>query len=185
MLCLRLKRERGLTAYSLAADLGCMLTLTAPVELMPDDWRHLLREQEFAVDLGAAIAEAGLERERFRPVAFTGLMLLRNPLGRRRKVGGHDWAERRLYEQITAADPDFVLLRQARREVRREVCDAAAALAYVRQLPGLEVRCRWLPNCGPFAAGWSHVEPADAEPRESPDEALRRLHSALTGQIHP
>jgi ATP-dependent Lhr-like helicase len=182
VLCLRLKRERGLTAYSLAADLGCMLTLTAPAELTPDDWRHLLREDSFDADLGSAIAEAGLERERFRPVALTGLMLLRNPQGRRRKVGGHDWAERRLYEQVTAIDPDFVLLRQARREVRREVCDAAAALAYVRKLPGLAVRCRWLACCGPFSEGWSRVEPIDAGPRESPDEALRRLHSALTGQ---
>jgi len=27
-------------------------------------------------------------------------MLLRNPLGRRRRVGGADWGERRLFEQV-------------------------------------------------------------------------------------
>jgi Lhr-like helicase len=181
VLCRRLLRARGLTAYSLAADLGCMLTLTAPAELGPDDWRHLLREEDFDTDLASAVAEAGLVRERFRQVALTGLMLLRNPIGRRRKVGGHDWAERRLFEQVTAVDLNFVLLRQARREVGQEVCDGAAALAYLGKLPGLAVRCRWLGCCSPFAEGWSRMEPAAAEPRESPEQALRRLHSALTG----
>jgi ATP-dependent Lhr-like helicase len=181
VLCLRLRRERGLNVYSLAADLGCMLTLTCPVELAPDDLRHLLRDDEFEADLAAAVTEAGLVRERFRQVALTGLMLLRNPLGRRTKVGGHDWAERRLFDQITATDPDFVLLRQARHEVNREVCDATAALSYLRKLRGLEVRCRWLSCCSPFAEGWSRVESVTTELQERPEEALRRLHSALTG----
>jgi ATP-dependent Lhr-like helicase len=182
VVCARLSRERGLTAYSLAADLGCMLTLTAPAELTPDDWRRLLSEENLDADLAAAVAEAGLVRERFRQVALTGLMLLRNPLGGRHKVGGRDWAERRLFEQVTAIDPEFVLLRQALREVRREVCDASEALAYARKLPGLEVRCRWLTCCSPFAEGWSRMESVVSEPRASPEEALRRLHSSLTGQ---
>jgi ATP-dependent Lhr-like helicase len=184
VVCARLFRERGLNAYTFASDLGCMLTVTAPVELTPDDWRYLLRQEEFDADLAAAVAEAGLVRERFRQVAFTGLMLLRNPIGRRRKVGGHDWAERRLFEQITAVDPDFVLLRQALREVRREVCDSVEALAYVEKVPRLAVRCRWLACCSPFAEGWSRMESV-AEPRESSEDALRRLHIALTGRSGP
>jgi ATP-dependent Lhr-like helicase len=180
VLCLRLRRERGLIVYSLAVDLGCMLTLTSPVELAPVELRHLLREDEFEADLASAVTEAGLVRERFRQVALTGLMLLRNPLGRRTKVGGHDWAERRLFDQITATDSDFVLLRQARREVNRDVCDATAALAYLRKLPGLEVRCRWLPRCSPFAEGWSRVESVTSELHESPEQVLLRLHRELT-----
>ena len=61
-------------------------------------------------------------------------MLLRNPLGRGRRVGGRDWGERRLFDQVRARDPDFVLLRQAAREVRADLCDAAAALRYVEEL---------------------------------------------------
>ena len=45
----------------------------------------------------------------------------RNPLGRGRKVGGRDWGERRLFDQVRARDADFVLLRQAAREIRGPV----------------------------------------------------------------
>jgi Lhr-like helicase len=119
-------------------------------------------------------------RERFRRVATTGLMLLRNPLGSRRRVGGAAWGEERLFDQVRAADPDFVLLRQALREVR-ESCDAAAARAYVEALPRRVVRCRWLAQVSPFAQNWTQAVAGPAQPADSPSEALQRLQDALLG----
>ena len=61
-------------------------------------------------------------------------MLLRNPLGRRqgRRAG---WPERRLFEQVRVAGREFVLLRQALREVRAEMCDAGPAIEYLGSCP--------------------------------------------------
>src|SRR5262249_35842179 len=143
----------------------------------------LLAADSFADDLNAALLGSDTLRERFRRVALTGLMLLRNPAGRRRKVGGRDWPERRLFEQVRAGDPGFVLLRQALSEVRDECCDADTARAYVADLPGRHVRFRYLAHVSPFAEHWTQQAVGPAETADSPAEALRRLHDALSGGV--
>src|SRR5207249_337911 len=108
----------------------------------------------FDADLAAALRDSGALRDRFRRVAMTGLMLLRHPIGGPRRVGGHDWAQRRLFEQIGDHDPDFVLLRQAERETREQFCDAAGARQFLEEMPRLELHCRRLPELSPFAESW-------------------------------
>src|SRR5262249_8562604 len=120
-------------------------------------------------------------RDRFRRVATTGLMLLRNPLGRRRRVGGVDWAERRLFSRVVEAEPDFVLLRQAQREVWESCCDAVAARKFLEDLPRWTLRLRRLAAVSPFAAAWTQPAAGPVESVETPAEALERLHAALTG----
>jgi ATP-dependent Lhr-like helicase len=176
---LRLVRDRGRASAAMVADLGLLLSVAGSVELTPAELRGLLGARDFEADLDRALAESDTLRERFRRAALTGLMLLRNPLGRRRLVGGRDWAERRLFHQVCAADPDFVLLRQAHREVCQEVVDAGAARAFVEDLPRCTLRCRRLGRASPFAEGWTQAGPGPAEAVESPEEALRRLHAAL------
>jgi ATP-dependent Lhr-like helicase len=146
----------------------------------PADWRTLLRAEGFELDLARALEDSHTLRERFRRVALTGLMLLRNPLGGRRRVGGPNWGEERLFDQVRAADPDFVLLRQAVREVR-ETCDATSALAFVEALPRRVLRCRWLAQPSPFAENWTQAVAGPAQPADSPTDALRRLQAALLG----
>jgi ATP-dependent Lhr-like helicase len=179
---LRLARDRGLSAQSVVADLGLALVLRRGA---PPDVAGLVREllagDGFGPDLDQALAEAPALRARFQRVAQTGLMLLRNPIGGRRRVGGRDWGGRRLFEQVRAHDPDFVFLRQAGREVRRDVCDGEAALSYAQELPGLIVRCRWLARPSPFVEAWTHPGVGAAESVETPGEALQRLHAALMG----
>jgi len=177
---LRLARDFGRSATSLVADLGLLLCLGGRA-LSPEDWRGVLSAVGFEADLHRALANNSPLSERFQRIAYTGLMLLRNPLGRRRKVGGRDWPERCLFEQVRAADPDFVLLRQAAREVQTEVCDVHSALAFAERLPRRVVRCRVLAGPSPFARHWSQAVTGPAESPQSPDEVLRRLHAQLTG----
>jgi ATP-dependent Lhr-like helicase len=180
----RLARDQGRAAHSLVANLGLVLALPGGA-VTPPEWRQLLSVSGFEDDVAQALADSVALRERFQRVAQTGLMLLRHPLGRRRRVGGRDWGERRLFDQVRSADPDFVLLRQAQREVGAEVCDGAAARSFLEQLPQMAVRCRCLPRISPFVEGWTQVEPGPAEAVETPAEALQRLHAALTGSGPP
>jgi ATP-dependent Lhr-like helicase len=175
----RLVRNLGRTVSSLVADLGLVLCVSGP-ELSDDEWRRLFGASGFASDLEAALADDSLLRLRFGQVAQTGLMVLRNPLGGRRKVGGSDWADRRLFEQVRSLSPDFVLMRQAARDVR-ESCDAEAALAFAESVPRLTLRRRHLTAPSPFAQHWSQQVAGPAESAESPEEVLRRLHATLTG----
>jgi ATP-dependent Lhr-like helicase len=177
----RLARDGGHAASSLVADLGFALLLRRPLDDVPGLLRRLLAADGFAADLDAALGASPMLRERFRRVATTGLMLLRNPAGRRRRVGGATWGEERLFDQVRERDADFVLVRQALHEVRGEACDVEAAQAYARRLPSLAVRCRWLSQPSPFAENWTQLAPGAAEAVETPAEALQRLHARLLG----
>jgi ATP-dependent Lhr-like helicase len=189
---LRLARDRGRSVTSVVADLGFALLVSEPwiahdgpsPVLAPDDFREFLATRSFEADLDAAIRAGSSLRERFQRTAFTGLMLLRNPLGRRRRVGGPDWAERRLFDKIVAEDPNFVLLRQAVREAREECCDCRATRAFLEDLERLPIRCRQLPAPSPFVQSWTQLD-AGAVSSESPAEALERLHALLTVSADP
>ncbi len=179
---LRLARDHARSALSVVADLGLALVLRGGLpEDVPELVRGLLALDELDVDLELALREAPALRARFQRVAQTGLMLLRNPIGGRRRVGGHDWGERRLFEQVRGHDPNFLLLRQAMREVRRDVCDGVAAHGYVATLPNQGLRCRWLARPSPFVEAWTQPGAGAAEEVETPAEALQRLHAMLMG----
>ena len=74
-----------------------------------------------------------LPARRFRHVAATALMVLRNPeQGRRVRVGGLIWVSTRLYPLVKAACPDHPLLRETRREVLEDLLDVPAAVRLAR-----------------------------------------------------
>jgi ATP-dependent Lhr-like helicase len=179
---LRLARGRRQTVTSAVADLGFMLSLGSGPDLTPAELRTLLAAEDFAADLTRALDDSITLRERFRCVALTGLMILRNPLGQRRRVGGRDWPERRLFEQVRQSDPDFLFLRQAMNEVRTETLDLPAALAFLVDWPRLSIHWRWLPQVSPFAESWTQLAMGPMDGLESPLDALKRLQAMLLGE---
>ena len=175
----RLARRLGRSAESLVADLGFGLQLREGTELPLAEFQSLFNPDRFLDDLDESLRASPILRERFRRVATTGLMLLRNPLGAKRKVGGVQWAERRLFDRVQEAEPDFVLLKQALHEVRYESCDAASALEFVNSLGHYDWRCRRLNEPSPFAENWSQLVAGPSGEVDTPDEALLKLHAAL------
>jgi ATP-dependent Lhr-like helicase len=177
----RLARDFGRSAQSVIADLGIVLQLRSEPANVAEMVRGLLDVSGFRSDLDASLAESHALKSRFARVAQTGLMILRNPDGRRQRVGGAGWPARRLFEQVRAHDDDFVLLRQALAEVRSESCDADTAGQYAASLPTLAVRVRWLRQPSPFAAAWTQPDVGEVPAAQTPAEALQRLHAELTG----
>jgi ATP-dependent Lhr-like helicase len=177
----RLARLTGRTVTSIIADLGFALFLPWDAPLDARQVRAVSAVEDFETDLDKAVSGSVTLRQRFRRVAYTGLMLLRNPLGARRRVGGPDWAERRLFEEVRGGQGRFVLLGQAFREVRDECCDAALAGNFLSELAGLEMHWRRLPRPSPFAEAWTQLEAGPAETTASAEEALEQLHALLTG----
>jgi ATP-dependent Lhr-like helicase len=175
----RLLYMTGRTVTSIVADLGLMLGSESPCVLQPATWRKLMAATSFESDFHSATEDCMSLRERFRHAALIGLMLLRNPLGGPRRVGGASWAERRLFGRVRQADPRFVLLRQATHELREEVCDLPAALAFVTEAARWSVRCRVLPGISPFAENWTQLAAGPLESAEGPSEILTRYQDAL------
>jgi ATP-dependent Lhr-like helicase len=169
-----LRRWHGaqkLHANALAANLGFYLIVHATAPMPLDDWRAGMHAGGFADELRASLADSDLLRLHFANVAQTGLMVLRNPAGRKRKVGGKDWAERRLFEQVRDRAADFVLLRQAEREVIGTGCDLATAQAFAERLLAMPIRQRMLAEPSPLGESLLRVgfqaTPVTADPVES------------------
>jgi ATP-dependent Lhr-like helicase len=173
----RLGRRFGRDVALVAADLGWSLTL-ADGRIGADDLPALLDPEGFADDVLAGLDRGELPARRFRHVAATALMVLRNPERGRTRVGGTLWVSQRLYPLVKATCPDHPLLRETRREVLNDLLDAPAALAWLEQRPA--IRFRNLDAPSPFTAAW--IDAGGAEPLrfEAPAEALRRLHARLS-----
>jgi metallophosphoesterase superfamily enzyme len=141
-----------------ASCLGFVLAVAADLDLEPNRLYDLLSPSNFARDLERAVADSPILGRRFATVAQTGLMLLRQPLGPRRRVGGRDWASRRLFHWLRFVEPEFPLLRQAWREVRDEVLTAPDAITCLERLSRMPIHVRWLPQLSPFAASWGTID---------------------------
>jgi ATP-dependent Lhr-like helicase len=175
----RLGRRFGRDLALVVADLGWSIRLPDGARLRSEEIPPLLSPDSFADDVMEGLDRGELSARRFRHVAATALMVLRNPEGGRRRVGGLLWVSARLYPLVKATCPDHPLLRETRREVLDDLLDTPRALAWLARQP--EVRFRILDALSPFAAAWIDPGSAEAVHFETPAEALRRLHARLAG----
>lgn len=148
----RIVREFGGKAMTVAVTLGVVLFHECDMPLGESAWSTLLDPAGFHADADDILRAGDLTRARFAHVARIGLMVLRQPLGGPRKVGGRDWIERRLFDQIASVDPDFALLRQARRETLATTCQTASAERHLGERRPIVVR--ELGDVSPIAAAW-------------------------------
>jgi ATP-dependent Lhr-like helicase len=176
----RLGQLTGRDLTLCVADLGWSIRLPDDADCLRslESIRSLLSLEGF-VDLVLEGLDRGeLQASRFRHIAATALMVLRNPEpGRRVRVGGLNWVSKRLYPLIKSACPDHPLLHETRREVLEDILDVPAAGSWLAKQP--PIRFRELSELSPFAAAW--IEPGGPEilQYEPPAEALRRLHARL------
>ena len=140
----RLGRQIGRDLTLCAADLGWSIRLPGDFEhsLSPESIRSLFAPEGFAADVLEGLDRGELLARRFRYVATTALMVLRNPEpGRRVRVGGLNWVSTRLYPLINSTCPDHPLLardapRGARRHSRRSRGSALACERAADPVPG-------------------------------------------------
>lgn len=174
----RLGRRFGRDLSLTVADLGWSIRLDGGGRLGADDLAPLLSLDQFAADVLDGLDRGDLVARRFRHVAATALMVLRNPEGGRTRVGGLLWVSQRLFPLVQAACPDHPLLREARREVLEDVLDTPTAVAWLESRP--EVRFRRLEAPSPFTAAWIDLGGPEPLRFEPPEAALRRLHLRIT-----
>ena len=182
----RLGRQIGRDLTLCVADLGWSIRTGDDDEaaLSAESIRSLLSIEGFADDVLEGVDRGELPARRFRHVAATALMVLRNPEpGRRVRVGGLNWVSTRLYPLVKSACPDHPLLRETRREVLEDILDVPAATRWLGRTTA-NSRSR---TCRSFRRlprpGSSRVKP-DILRFESPEAALRRLHARLVHSGH-
>jgi ATP-dependent Lhr-like helicase len=174
----RLGRRFGRDLSLAVADLGWSVRLRGEARIAPGDLAALLDPARLDDDVAEGLDRGELVARRFRHVAATALMVLRNPEGGRTRVGGLLWVSQRLYPLVRAACPEHPLIREARREALEGQLDTPTARAWLESRP--RIRFRALDAPSPFTHAW--LDPAAGEPLrfEAPAEALRRLHARLS-----
>ena len=173
----RLGREVGRDISLSVADMGFSLRVDASAPVAPEVWSRLLDPDRFEDDVYEGVDRGELPSRRFRHVAATALMILRNPEPGRVRVGGTEWVSRRLFPMVQARCPRHPLLRETRREILDDLLDAPAALAWVASRP--EVRVRSLAAPSPFTRAWIDPSAPDLLRFEPASAALRRLSARL------
>lgn len=134
--------------------LGFGLTTPDGFDLRPNQLGELLTPVGFRADLERIVINSPALKDRFTRVALVGLMVLRQPLGQRRRVGGRNWTGGRLLNWLRFSEPGFPLLRQALRELAEDIFLVDAAEAYLTQLQSQPIRMRSLREPSPFVQGW-------------------------------
>jgi ATP-dependent helicase Lhr and Lhr-like helicase len=175
----RVGRKFGRDLALQTADLGWSIRLPDDARIADEDLEALTSLDGLDDDVLEGVDRGDLAARRFRHVAATALMVLRNPeRGKRVRVGGLLWVSSRLYPLVKAACPDHPLLRETKREVLRDILDVDAAARWLATRPRLRLRRLAAPS--PFTLAW--ISPGADEPLhfDTPADALRRLHARMT-----
>ena len=176
--CARLGRSVSRNLHLTVADLGWTIRFPDLDKFEEQGLRNLFSPDRFEADVLDGLDRGELVARRFRHVASTALMVLRNPDGGRTRVGGHAWVSQRLFPLVKAACPDHPLIREARREALEDVLDTPAALEFLEQDPLIQFRRLEAPS--PFCAAWiDPVSGTETLTFETQGNALKRLHTRL------
>ena len=174
----RLGRKVARNLHLTVADLGWTIRFPDLNQFDESILRELFLAERLEPDVLEGLDRGELVARRFRYVASTALMVLRNPDRGRTRVGGNGWVSQRLYPLVKAACPQHPLIKEAQREALEDVLDTPAAREFLEREPVIQFRRLTAPS--PFCAAW--IDPAAAAETlafETPGNALERLHQRL------
>lgn len=137
-----------------------------------------------------SLAEKSLERSeilarRFRHCAGRSFMILRNYKGKRKSVGKQQMSSRLLLSSVKRIDPNFAILKEARREILEEVMDIEHAIEVVKSIEQKDVLVREVHNDlpSPFAFNLLLVGYTDIMKMQDRKEFLRKMHQMVLAKI--
>jgi len=139
-----------------------------------DDLPRLFAPDGLADDVRQAVARGDLWGRRFRQVAATGLMLVKNYMGRSRFVGGMQHNARKIWGVLERERPDFPLVRETYRTVLEDDLDVPTVAGWLAECAG-RVTLREVASPPPFAFRVLAAGTTDSMLLEERDAFLRRL----------
>ncbi|MFP4524354.1 MAG: ATP-dependent helicase [Candidatus Woesearchaeota archaeon] len=136
------------------------------------------------------VAEQSLERSevlarRFRHCAARALMILRNYKGRSKSVGKQQVSSRLLLSSVRRVDPDFVILKEARREILEDLMDVHHAEEVLRRIEDGKLVVQEVSSSvpSPFAFNLLMAGYADVLKMQDRQAFLRKMHEMVLAKI--
>jgi len=146
---------------------------------------ELLKTEDFRVVLEQAIDRSEVLSRRFRHCAGRSLMILRVYMGRKKHVGRMQVGSKILFNAVKAIDPNFPILKEARREVMEDLMDYRHAQLIIDRIVNKEIIIQEASNTlpSPFAFGLIVEGYSDIIRIEDKQEFLKRMHEIVMAKI--
>jgi ATP-dependent helicase Lhr and Lhr-like helicase len=145
----------------------------------------LIHPEKLELIMNAAINKSEVFRRRFRHCAARALMILRNYKGRTKRAGRQQVSSMILLKAVERIDPNFSILKEARREVLEDVMDITNTKKVVQDIKEekikvIEVETK-IPS--PFSFNLALQGYMDVMRAEDRQEFLRRMHNLVLAKI--
>jgi len=142
-------------------------------------------KKDFRKILELAINNTEILARRFRHVATRSLMILRSYKGRRKSAGRQQMSSRLLLSAVRRIGNDFIILREARREVLEEAMDIQSAEKVVDGIDQGLIKLKQVNSSTPSPFAWNIAMQGymDIMKMEDRLEFIKRMHKEVQEKI--
>ena len=141
--------------------------------------KDLRRILDFAIDKSEVL------KRRFRHCAMRSLMILREYKGRRKRVGRQQVSSMILMSAVKRISNDFVILKEARREIMEDLMDVGNTLKILEEIEKKTIEIKEVTTLipSPFALNLIVQGYSDILKMEDRIEFLKRMHKMILAKI--
>jgi ATP-dependent Lhr-like helicase len=145
----------------------------------------ILKPDKLRMVLDAAIDGSEVFKRRFRHCATRALMILRNYMGHQKRVGRQQVSSMILMAALKRIDPNFSVLKEARREVLEDVMDIENTRKVIQGMQDGIIKLVEMETKtpSPFAFNIALQGHVDVMKIEDKHEFLRRMHQLVLARI--
>jgi ATP-dependent Lhr-like helicase len=159
--------------------------LACDKKLKPVNALKLLKSDKIDLVMGAALEKSEILKRRFRHCATRSLMILRNYMGKRKRVGRQQVSAQILMCALKRLDNNFSILREARRECLEDVMDIDNTKKVLTMIEEGKMKVKEVETSipSPFALNLALQGYTDILRIEDKYEFLRRMHQQILSKI--
>ncbi|MFT4304465.1 MAG: ATP-dependent helicase [Candidatus Woesearchaeota archaeon] len=154
-------------------------------KVMPLKAFKILKSDKLDLVLNTAIEKTEVLRRRFRHCATRSLMILRNYMGRTKKVGRQQVSSMLLINAVKRIDNEFPILKEARREVLHDLMDIENTKKILKLIEEDKIKIEEIHNTipSPFSFGLIMQGHLDLMKIEDKMDFLKNMHKLVLAKI--
>lgn len=124
-------------------------------------------------------------KRRFRHCAARALMILRSYKGKEKPVGRQQMSAQILINAVKAIDPNFPILKEARREVLEDLMDIDSALKVVQGIEEGSIKIKVIDSTTPSPFAWNLMSYGYSDIIKMEDRLafIQRMHEKVMQEI--
>lgn len=145
----------------------------------------LLKTEKLDLVMNAAIERSEVFKRRFRHCATRSFMILRNYLGRTKRVGRQQLSSQILLSTLKQIDTNFLIIREARRECLEDLMDITNTKRILLGIENADIALTHIDTKipSPFGLNLALQGHLDVMRIEDKYEFLRRMHEQILAKI--